>query len=93
MQPEVVVQSIAQPIGQPTVMDHTTNAPFYRQAAPGQTVVLPGGTAIPTDWEDMHWKRQVKLARRLGYPETGRELSGDKAKAFIRLKVAERDIK
>lgn len=46
---------------------------------------------IPANWEDMHWKKQVKLAKALGRQDFGRELSGEQAKEFIRLKVAERD--
>lgn len=84
---------IQQPIGQPTVFDHTAEAPFNRQAdlAPGQTVVIPGGTEIPGDWENLHWKRQVKLARNLGWQEVDSGFSAEQAKEFIRSKVAERD--
>lgn len=68
----------------PPYSQTTTDIPILQQQAP---VVV----AIPDYWEDMHWKKQVKLAKALGRQDTGRELSGEQAKQFIRLKVAERD--
>ena len=45
---------------------------------------------IPDGWESLHWKRQVKLAKELGREG---EPSGDEAKAFIAVKLAERAAK
>lgn len=42
---------------------------------------------IPADWQSLHWKQQVKLAKALGRQG---EPSGDEAKAFIAIKVEER---
>lgn len=49
--------------------------------------IVVGQIVIPSNWAEMHWKKQVKLARALGRDG---DPSGDEAKAFITLKVAER---
>lgn len=44
-------------------------------------------TGIPPDWQEMHWKTQVKLAKSLGY---NGEPSGEQAREFIAAAVEAR---
>jgi hypothetical protein len=51
------------------------------------TMVQEIGPHIPDDWQDLHWKTQVKLAKVLGFEG---EPTADQAKAHIAMAVAAR---
>jgi hypothetical protein len=52
--------------------------------------VQGSGPHIPDDWQDLHWKTQVKLAKALGYEG---EPTAEQAKAHIAMTVEARAVR
>lgn len=87
--PTVRVKSEHSPDGYIVInaTDLNTDHEVVPDDAPAEPPHADNQPNIPANWQAMHWKQQVKLAKALGREG---EPSGEEAKAFIALKIDER---